>query len=347
MREFIGCDRHKRFSLFVALDEKGAASRPVRVEHDRGAMRAFLRRWPQKTPVAVETSGYYYWLIDEIEAAGLEPHLAHAGESKKRMGKTHKSDKLDAAGLAMLLRNGTLPEVRIPPAELRDQREMLRLRMSLVNRRTQIKNRIHGALARYNLRLEAKDLFSQTGRRELERRLDELPPHTRRAVELEWTSCDFLEERIAEVEQHLEAILEPGWEAQLLRTMPCVGRILSAVLALEIGDVARFPRAENLAGYAGLVPRLIASGGKIHHGRTAAEVNRTLKWAFVEAGNLAPTQARRMPERHVLRLYGRVRRRRNHYKAVVAVGRHLAEAAYWILTKREAYREPAAAAAPR
>ena len=161
MKQFIGCDVHKKFSLFVALNEKGEASRPVRVEHDRATMRAFLRQWPQKTPVAVETSGHYYWLVDEIEAAGLEPHLAHAGETKKRMGKTHKSDKLDAQGLAMLLRNGTLPEVWIPPAELRDQREMLRLRMSLVKRRTQVKNRIHGALARYNVQLAAKDLLAR------------------------------------------------------------------------------------------------------------------------------------------------------------------------------------------
>jgi transposase len=340
MKQFIGCDVHKKFSMFVVLNEQGEASRPTRVEHDREAMRAFLRQWPRNTPIAIETSGHYYWLVDEIEAAGLEPHLGHATETKKRMGKTHKSDKLDAKGLAILLRNGTLPEVWIPPAELRDQREMLRLRMFLVSRRTQVKNRIHGALARHNLQLAAKDLFSKAGRQELEQRLEELPPHTRRSVEIEWTACDFLEDQIADVERHLEAILEPGWEAQLLRTMPCVGRSLSAVIALEIGDVSRFPRAENLAGYAGLVPRLIASGGKIHHGHTAPDVNRTLKWAFVEAANMTPAQSQRLADRHVLRLYSRVRRRQNHFKAVVAVGRHLAEAAYWILTKREAYRDP-------
>lgn len=340
MNQFIGCDMHKRFSLFVAINEKGEASRPVRVEHDRETMRTFLRQLPHSAPIAIEASGHYYWLVDEIEAAGLKPHLAHPRETKRRMGKTHKSDKLDARGLAILLRNGTLPEVWIPPAELRDQREMLRLRMFLVARRTQIKNRIHGALARYNVQLVARDLFSKAGRNELDQRLAELPPHTRQSVDIEWTAFDFVVDQIGEVEQHLEAILKPSQEALLLRTMPCVGRILSAVMALEIGDVSRFPRAENLASYAGLVPRLIASGGKIHHGRIASDVNRTLKWAFVEAGNIVPAQAQRLTGRHVLRLYSRLRRRRNHCKAVVAVGRHLAEAAYWVLTKRQAYRDP-------
>jgi transposase len=64
------------------------------------------------------------------------------------MGLTNKTDKLDAKGLAILLRNGTLPEVWIPPSELRDQRELLRLRIFLVRLRTRVKNRIHGTLSR-------------------------------------------------------------------------------------------------------------------------------------------------------------------------------------------------------
>ena len=49
MRQFIGCDVHKKFSLFVALNEKGEASRPVRVAHDRETMRDFLRQLPPNT----------------------------------------------------------------------------------------------------------------------------------------------------------------------------------------------------------------------------------------------------------------------------------------------------------
>jgi hypothetical protein len=41
-----------------------------------------------------------------------------------------------------------------------------------------------------------------------------------------------------------------------------------------------------------------------------------------------------------VRLYQRIKRAKNHQKAVVAVGRHLAEAAWWVLTKLEVYREP-------
>jgi transposase len=77
-----------------------------------------------------------------MERAGHEPRLAHALTAKRRMEGRHKTDERDARGLAMLLGNGTLPQVWIPPAELRDQREMLRWRMCLVESRSQIKNRI-------------------------------------------------------------------------------------------------------------------------------------------------------------------------------------------------------------
>jgi hypothetical protein len=77
------------------------------------------------------------------------------------MGKTgKKTDKVDAKGLGILLRNGTLPEAWIPPPELRDQRELLRLCMFLVQQRTRFKSRIQAALARYNIQLKVQDMFS-------------------------------------------------------------------------------------------------------------------------------------------------------------------------------------------
>jgi transposase/CRISPR-associated protein Csx1 len=151
---------------------------------------------------------------------------------------------------------------------------------------------------------------------------------------------DFLEMQIEEVEQPLQELMEVTAEADLLKTLPCVGRILSMVMTLEIGRVERFASAERLASYAGLVPRVHSSGGRTRLGQICGDVNRYLKWAFIEAGNLVVIHQKQLAGRHVVRLYQRVKRKTNHQKAVVAVGRHLAEAAYWILKKQEIYREP-------
>src|SRR6202795_2432576 len=178
MEQFIGCDAHKNFSVFVAVNEKGQAGEALRVEHDRQQYREFLARLPPNSAIAVEASGSYSWLVDEMERSGHQPRLCSPLKAKRRMGLTNKTDKLDARGLAILLRNGTLPEVWIPPGELRDQRELMRLRIFLVRLRTRVKNRIHGALARHNMQIPGADLFGVAARKELGSRLPELPVHS-------------------------------------------------------------------------------------------------------------------------------------------------------------------------
>ena len=140
--------------------------------------------------------------------------------------------------------------------QLRDQRELLRLRIFLVHLRTRVKNRIHGTLARHNVQVPGADLFGVAARRLLGARLPELPEHSREAIEQELATLDFLETQIESAEQRLEAIMQVSVEADLLKTLPCVGPILSMVLMLEIGTVDRFPTAVHLASYAGVVPRV-------------------------------------------------------------------------------------------
>jgi transposase len=340
MEQFIGCDAHKKFSVFVAVNEKGHAGEALRVTHDRELYREFLSRLPAHSAIAVEASGSYSWLVDEMERLGHRPKLCNPLEAKRRMGLTNKTDKLDAKGLAILLRNGTLPEVWIPPSELRDQRELLRLRIFLVRMRTRVKNRIHATLGRHNIQVPGADLFGVAARKQLGVRLPELPVHCREAVEQELATVDFLKLQIESAERRLEGLRKISVEADLLKTLPCVGEILSMVLMLEIGRVDRFPTAAHLASYAGLVPRVHSSGGHTRMGQVCGNVNRNLKWAFVEIGNLVVVNQRRLAGTHVVRLYQRVKRAKNHQKAVVAVGRHLAEAAWSVLTKLEVYREP-------
>ena len=340
MEQFIGCDAHKKFSVFVAVNEKGHAGEALRVTHDRELYREFLSRLPAHSAIAVEASGSYSWLVDEMERLGHRPKLCNPLEAKRRMGLTNKTDKLDAKGLAILLRNGTLPEVWIPPSELRDQRELLRLRIFLVRMRTRVKNRIHATLGRHNIQVPGADLFGVAARKQLGVRLPELPVHCREAVEQELATVDFLKLQIESAERRLEGLRKISVEADLLKTLPCVGEILSMVLMLEIGRVDRFPTAAHLASYAGLVPRVHSSGGHTRMGQVCGNVNRNLKWAFVEIGNLVVVNQRRLAGTHVVRLYQRVKRAKNHQKAVVAVGRHLAEAAWSVLSKLEVYREP-------
>lgn len=339
MQQFIGCDAHKRFSVFVAVDERGRATQPVRVEHRQPHYAEFLKQLPQESEIAIESTRWY-WLVDEMERAGHHVHLANPMEAKKRMGKTNKTDALDAKGLAILLRNGTLPEPWIPPGPLRDQRELLRTRMALRDLRSSLKHRIHAAVDRYGLHTDSfTDLFSQKGREYLALRLAEFPPQTARMVDVQLQALDQLTAHIEKIEDRIQAQIAPSAEVQLLRSVPGVGEILAPLIWLEIGDVARFPRAENLASYAGLVPRVFSSGGRTRLGGLSRFVNQYLKWAFVEAANCA-VRVKAHRHAHVGSLYQRLLAKRGHGRAVIAVARHLAEASYWILRKKQPYRAP-------
>ena len=341
MGQYIAFDAHKHYTLASVAGQDGVLVREVRIPHDRGALQHFLQGCEQGSPVAVEATGNWYWIVDEIEAAGFMPRLVHARKAKLMMGMLNKTDKLDARGLNRLQRTGTLPAVWIPPGELRDQRDLPRTRMLLVRQRTQLKNRIHATLAKYALTVaEVSDLFGRQGRELLRQRVDELPPQTAFATRRVLEQVEALDRQVRLFEQRMQEVFEPTPEIELLRTLPGVGFTLGIVIALEVGAVTRFVSAEKLAAYAGTTPRVHASGGRTRYGPLRPDVNRYLKWAFVEAANVICRMRGRHPGDHVSRLYERIARRKGHQKAIGAVARHLAEATYWMLTKREPYREP-------
>ena len=341
MEQYNACDAHKKYSIFGGLYENGKKLGHVRVEHEREVYRSFLKTLPEGSSIALESMGSWYWMVDEIERAGHRAILVHPRKAKMMMGQINKTDKLDVDGLARLHRNGTLPEVWIAPSEIRDQRELPRMRMTLVSIRTKLKNRIHATLAKYNIQIEeVSDVFGVEGRRLLEERSKQLPPETRHAAEEQLKVLDEVEERIEDAEKRIAQIVSQTPEMQLLKTLPGFGPILSIVAALEIGKIERFGRPEQLASYSGTVPRIHSSGGKTRFGKTCPDVNRYLKHAFIEAANIVMMNQKRMPEHHTVLLYQRIRQAKGHGKAIVAVARHLAEAAFWVLTKKEVYREP-------
>ena len=338
---YIAFDSHKRYT-FASVEEAESGKRTdVRIEHTRGAIREFLKPYEPQTPVAVETIGNWYWIVDEIEAAGMLPQLVHARRAKMMLASSKKTDKLDAYGMNRLQRTGTLPTVWIPDGVLRDTRELFRTRMVLARQSTRLKNRILATLAKYAISIEeAQDVFCQRGRRALERFLPLLPEHTRFTVEQLLDEVDRVQEKLQRLENRILETVKECPKVRLLKTITGIGKILSVVIAHEIGDVSRFPSSGHLAAYSGTTPRVHTSGGKVRYGRIPNDVNQYLKWAFIEAANCIVLVRRRLGYRHIPELYDRIRARKGHSVAVVAVARHLAEATFHVLSRSEPYREP-------
>jgi transposase len=341
-RLFVGCDAHKHYSQLEVQDSTAQVLRRLRIDHSRGALSSFFSKLPHDTPVALESVGNWYWIADEIEAAGCVPLLTNPGKAKSMMGNVNKTDKLDASGLTTLLRLGSLPSVWLPPAELRDQRELPRTRMALCAWRTRIKNRIHSTLAKYALSPEEGTLFSQRGRAWLDTAVTSLPPETGRCLTQELQLLDYLSQQISQLEDRIHTQIALTATMQLLKTTPGIGDMLAIVIEREVGTISRFPSPQQFSSYSGTSPRVSSSGGKTHYGKMRTESNQYLKWAFIEAANVVAAHHAQpgWRNRHCSQLYVRVRARKGSSVAIGAVARHLAESVYWVLKKNEPYKEP-------
>jgi transposase len=338
----IALDSHKHYTFASVQDEKGRRNKEGRIPHQHGAIKAFLEPYEPGTSVAVESIGSWYWIVDEIEAAHMEPKLVHARKAKLMMGMINKTDKLDARGLNRLQQNGTLPTVWIAPADIRDKRELPRTRMVFAQQRTRLKNRIHSVIDKYGLQDQFEgisDIFGRKGRGRLQQVSKQLPTQTRYTLRMLLRELDGVQQDIDRIERRIKQLFMLTPEFERLMTIPGVGFILAVVILLEVGDITRFPSAPRLAGYSGTTPSVHSSGGKTRYGRLRKDTNHYLKWAFSEAANSIAVNRNRFPDRHVSQLYNRIRKRKNHAIAVGAVSRHLAEATYYILSKGENYRE--------
>ena len=340
--KIIAFDSHKRYTLARVERPDGQLLREERINHCRGDIAKFLSAFETGCSVAVETIGNWYWIVDEIEQAQMIPRLVHARKAKLMIGSINKTDKLDARGLNLLQRTGTLPTVWIPPSELRDKRELPRTRMVIACQRTRLKNRIHSVWSKYGLSHqfeEISDMFGKAGQERMQACLAQLPVQTRYTTQCLLGELDSICRDIKQLEKRMEQAFETNDQIELLMTLPGVGFILAVVIWLEIGDVGRFNSPQRLASYSGTVPRVHASGDKVRFGKLRPDTNHYLKWAFSEAANTIAVHRRHWPHRHVCQLYHRIRQRKGHAKAVGAVSRHIAEASYWMLKKKECYKE--------
>jgi len=208
--ELIAFDSHKKYTQYNVQNYRGETIAEGRIPHEKGAIRLYLSQFSRGSPVAVETIGNWYWIVDEIESAGMIPQLVHARKAKLMMGMINKTDKLDARGLNKLQRVGVLPVVWIPPAEIRDKRDLTRTRMFLSYMRTRIKNRIHSVLAKYGLSgmCVGSDIFSKKGRRQVELLIRRLPPYTEGITRGLLSHLEELEKQIKKIEDEISAVMK-------------------------------------------------------------------------------------------------------------------------------------------
>jgi len=319
----VGIDLDKHSSQIAILTEDGEVVQQ-RLANDVTRLEEFFGDLPPHTPVAIEASGTWWWLVDLLERLGHDPILSHPKQTKAIAAARLKNDRVDAERLALLLRGDLLPTVWIPPAALREARELVRHRIQLVWVRGVIRNRLQAMLARRNLQpTSGQSWLTQRGQRELHRL--PLPAAAGRIREDCSAVLPMLDAQIRRLDAELLARWGQDPRVQRLTTIPGVGPFIAIVLILELGDITRFATAKQVASYVGLTPRVRASAGRVRAGHISKEGNRLLRWVLV----LAATQASRRPG-PLRTWFHAVKKRRGKKVARVALARRLAEIVFHV-----------------
>lgn len=181
---------------------------------------------------------------------------------------------------------------------------------------------------------EASDLFSVKGREALAKL--ELATEDRRELERKLEVLDELDRHIEILGKWIASGLKTDARAELLMSLPGVGKLTAYGLLAEVGDFGRFPNRRALASYAGLLPVPNESGDKEYERHTAKQCNRHLRWTLLEAVSGAVRGSPRMAA-----LYSRVKARnvKRPGKARVALARELAELAHLLVNRGVPYQE--------
>ncbi len=328
---YTGIDYHRSFSYLTTMDEKGDIIGQKKLPSN-GEIVDFLKEFDEEMEIAVEATPSWYWLYDHLESEGFQVKLSHPLKTKAIAYAKVKTDKVDSATLAHLLRSNLLPLSYVPEKVVRLNRELLRYRASLVKIQTRVKNKIHTILAKNNVTHSYTDLFGKQGIAFLHSL--PLAEHYKIALEGYLTVLDAVRQEIREASKKVRQVAEEDPDTLLLMTVPGMGYYSALLTKSEIGDVRRFRSAKQLCSYAGLVPSTYASGNTCFHGHITKQGSRWLRWILVEAAIHASEE-----EESLRRFYFKVERKKGGQIAKVAAARKLLEWIYHILRDGRTYQE--------
>jgi transposase len=240
-----------------------------------------------------------------------------------------KTDKKDIERLIVLLIGNIVPEVWVPPAEVRELRGMISYRNRLVKTSTMIRNRLQGLIHRHNLILP-KGMLRDKGWWDAQK----VSALEKIQIRQELAMLDELEKHKAEVDAELgrQSLGEVwGKRAMRLLQLPGFGVIVTMTVLSAIGDVSRFESAKKLVGYSGLGAGVHDSGKEHIQKRITKSGRKELRWAMVEAAWRAIRISPYWKEQYEKYL----RRMRKPNQAIVVIARKLLVTVWHVLTKEE------------
>ena len=316
--------------------------------------------------VCMESTGKYWIPIYNILESDCKIVLAHPKYVKAIRGK--KTDKKDAKWIADIFKHDLVSGSFIPPADIRQLRDLVRYNVKLTNYTTGEKNRAQNCLTVSNLKLDSvfSDVFGKASSNIIGRilanpseKISDVSVFRTKGMKatdeevlaaVDGEMCAEQAEKLRIIRSHMDGlelckanlmslILSTAEkyipEVDLVSTVPGLTAYSAIAVIGELGvDMSVFPTSKHLCSWAGLAPQNDQSAGK----KKTTRISRAgvyIKPLLVQCALAAIKSKNKHPE--IVNRYNALRKRRGHKKAVIAIARILLTAIYNILKKREHY----------
>ncbi len=331
-RYYCGIDLHARTMYLCVLNQQGEILLHRNMPCSPDFFLKAIAPYREDMAVAVECIFTWYWLADLCAQENIVFVLGHALYMKAIHGGKAKNDKIDAHKIAALLRGGMLPMAYVYPALMRSTRDLLRRRMHLMHKRSELLTHIQNTNSQYCLPQFGKKIAYKKNRQGVAEHFPD--SSVRKSIEMDLSLIDHYDKLLTEVELYItqNAKIHDVNAFNRLRSVHGIGKILALVILYEIHEIDRFPTVQDFVSYARLVKCAKESAGK-RHGSSGTKIgNVHLKCAFSE-GSVLFLRANPAGQRYADKLTSK----HGKAKALSILAHKLGRAVYYMLKRDKAF----------
>jgi transposase len=361
-----GLDIHKLFFIATILSRSGEKLQK-RLNRDEDGILA-LKDWviSEKCDVVAceSTSDFWVPIYDSL----IQNLPVIVGNARDMKAFTHKkTDKIDSEVIAKLALNKMVQPSRVFPKNHREFRSYVRLRLTLVRKRTDIKNEAHAILSSEMLHLSdvLTDIFGKNGRailsgissgKNVDEIIETLSPNVRKKdaqireildreisqsaafrLQICLKIINLLDDEIVALEKETfnYAYSKHKREMEILMSVPGIGELGAATLIAEIGDFKDFSSGNKLASWLGIVPNVYQSADKFYNGRITKRGSKVGRWILTQISQ----SAARKKNSKLKEFFNRKKKSIGHSKAIIALARKIATIIWHLIINDETYED--------
>lgn len=341
---YLGIDCHKGSWTVTILNEE-REHKTMNTEPNPGMIANYMKRnFPGGIYHAVYEAGFSgFKAYRELNALGVKCIVTHPADIPMSLKeKLQKTDKVDSRKLARSLRSKELTAIDVPSVDLEADRALVRQRFTVMKELSRTKNRIKSFLFEFGIDIPERFTLAQQ-RHWSKSFMEWLKGLTFDQQSLKQVLENYI--RIGEIQRaellgsnrQVRALSQSETyrdNYRLLVSVPGIGLMTAMTILVELGDIRRFERLDDLCNYIGLVPSMHSSGEKTQTGKMMHRGRKEIKIMLIEAAWVAVSQDPAMMAK-----YTELKKKMHKNKAIIRIARKLISRIRYVLIHQQEYEK--------